>query len=302
MFIDQIVLSLSLLLHTTIVPVNATNQGEEQIRSAYASVGSVIYTNYRSNSKAKAKSAALNLQEYYAQQLVNLPIRLRPGTDHRKDSRPTIDSARRCRSIVYQTYTHLPAAHTQTLKELTLYYTNDGRRGLGGSDVMVIRCLNVGDAELASVFTHEMGHIVDGGYLKGSTFSRNSEFSDFGTAVKSDDPSVAFYRLNWANEKKLKSTAREIDFVSTYAMSDPFEDFSETYMFYRLHGGTFRYLALTSPVLAAKYDFMRTRVFMGMEYGSDTVIDFTDTENRQYDATVIPFNLQSFFNEPRNYF
>lgn len=243
----------------------------------------------------KARKTALAQDEYFAQQLAKLPIKLRPGTDHRADSRPTIANTRRCRSLVYQTYVQLPPEHTRNLAELTLYYTNDGRRGLGGHNVMVLRCNNVDKSELAAVFTHEIGHLVDGSYLTGINKYQSSGFYDFDQEVAIDDASLGFYRISWLSDKKRKSTARELDFVSLYAMSDPFEDFAETYMFYRLHGESFRLLKESSTALHEKYEFMKWKVFKGQEFGNDKVITYSDIQHRQYDATIIPFNLESFF-------
>lgn len=245
--------------------------------------------------RAVARKAAVAQDDYFAEQLVKTGISLRPGTDYRKDSHPTINTTRTCRSIVYQTLTKLPQEHTQHLRELTLYYTTDGRRGLGGDGVIILRCLNVDNYELSAVFTHEVGHVVDASYLTGSSKTGHSGFFDFGKEVSVDDASLAFYRISWNSATSRKKSAIDTDFVSLYATSDPFEDFAESYMFYRIHGSSFRYLARTNSALKAKYDFMKYRVFGGVEYGSDSVVNYSDTAHRQYDATVIPFNLKTFF-------
>lgn len=233
------------------------------------------------------------IEEFYATKLAQSGVKLRPGTDHRTDSNPTETSSRRCKSTVYRTLESLPEGHRKELKELTLFYTKDGRRGLGGNGGVVLRCLAVADGELAAVFIHEMGHLVDGTYLTGASLAA-SGFMDFDIPVAADDPSAMFYALTWDNEKQMKSGASYLDFVSLYAMTDPFEDFAETYTYYRLHGAEFRKLAEFNETLAQKYDFMRLHVFDGREFGTSTYGE-VEVFKRSYDVTVLPFPLSDLF-------
>lgn len=242
-------------------------------------------------SKVLKKSAKVT-DQYYSSQLDKLGINLHPGTEHREDSKPTVATSRKCKSLVYQTLIKLPAEQRNQLSDLTLFYTDDGRRGLGGSGSIVLRCLNVTDAELVSVFTHEMGHIVDGSYLEGSADGLESSFTDFGDPVKTDDPSSEFYKISWNSESKIKDDTVDLDFVSLYAMSDPFEDFAETYAYYRLHGPEFRQLLDSSSMLQKKYEFMRNDVFGGEEFGGTK--KNLDIWERNYDVTVLPFSLKTF--------
>lgn len=232
------------------------------------------------------------LENYYGGVFHEMGITLRPGSFHRTDNKPTAKSARRCKSIVYKTLLELPEAHRDQLRELTLFYTNDGRRGLGGNSAIVLRCLNVTDEELSSVLTHEIGHLVDGSLLTGGNGTDHSGFFDFGMEVPTDDLSVLFYQLSWKNELAVKSDATELDFVSGYAMTDPFEDFAETYAYYRLHGAAFRELFESSVVLREKYEFMKRYVFEDEEFGTSntTTVAVTGLTARPYDVTVLPFS------------
>ncbi|MBI5412798.1 hypothetical protein HZA42_00440 [Candidatus Peregrinibacteria bacterium] len=238
------------------------------------------------------KKSAKTTDQYYAAQLDKLGIILHPGTEHREDSKPTAATSRKCKSLVYQTLMKLPAEQRNQLSDLTLFYTEDGRRGLGGSGSIVLRCLNVTDAELVSVFTHEMGHIVDGSYLEGSADGSASGFFDFDEPVKIDDPSSEFYKISWDSESKVKDDAVDLDFVSLYAMSDPFEDFAETYAYFRLHGPEFRKLLNSSSMLQEKYEFMKNDVFGGEEFGG--IKKNLNIWERDYDVTVLPFSLRTF--------
>lgn len=242
--------------------------------------------------KRSSKTADL----YYEQRLSSLGVALRPGTEHRQDSKSNKEASERCRSLVYKTLLKLPPGHRNQLKELTLFYTEDGRRGLGGSNSITLRCLNTEDSELASVFLHEMGHLVDATYLTGKSIA-TSGFSDFGTPVPADDPSVRFFQISWQNEFTKKAYATELDFVSGYAESDPFEDFAETYAYFRVHGAEFRKLAETSADLRKKYDFIKREVFGGKEFGDYKGNSDLNPWERFYDVTVLPYSLNLFLNQ-----
>ncbi|MCC6643751.1 putative zinc-binding metallopeptidase, partial [Candidatus Peregrinibacteria bacterium] len=183
---------------------------------------------------------------------------------------------------------------------LTLYFSSTGRRGLGGGSTIILRCQNVTDSELVGVLVHELGHIKDTGVLKGDFWAGESEFKDGEKAIFQNDLSLDFYRISFANEKALKKGAVEKDFVSGYAMSDPFEDFAETYNFYILHGEQFRKMAEDNPNLQAKYDYMRDIVFEGREYGNYERISYDGDlskellKKRNYDSTILEYNLKEF--------
>lgn len=250
-------------------------------------------TELRESATATKKKSALKNAEtidtYYSNQLKKLGINLRPGTDHNPNSKSTPTSSSKCKSTVYKTLMKLPYSHRQQLNELTLFYAKTGRRGLGGDGAVILRCLNVTDDELSSVLVHEMGHLVDGGFLLGHNQFNQSGFYDFEDPVLSDDPSAAFYRISWMSNKILQPDATELDFVSFYAMTDPFEDFAETYTYYRLHGSEFRALAEFNYALYQKYEFMKNYVFFGQEYGvtKDNEIN-VEALARNYDVTVLP--------------
>ena len=239
------------------------------------------------------QSTIQNLETYYEKRFSSIGVNLLPGTEHREDSSPTPESMRVCNDIIYSAMAALPAEHTEKLRDLTLFYTEDGRRGLGGNGEIIVRCDNVDNYELAAVFVHEMGHITDGSYLKGTKNGEFSGFYDFEVPVTKDDASSLFYKISWKSETEKRSNSKELDFVSQYAATDPFEDFAETYTFYRLHGAEFRKLAKSNYLLDRKYRFMKKYVFANAEFG------LTDTAQvsvgqRNYDSTVIPFDLEEF--------
>lgn len=186
-----------------------------------------------------------------------------------------------------------PTTFYSSLSFLTLKTAKDGPRGLAGSNTMILRVSDMPKSEMVGVAIHELGHVVDLGHLKG-TSSMASNFMDGPTAIPADDVSTRFYALSWLNSKE-KRTASNEEFVSGYALSDPFEDFAETFNYYVLHGSEFKTLAQGNAVLAKKYDFMKTEVFANKEYTQGKSLG-TYTSARPWDTTILPYSWEWYKN------
>lgn len=232
----------------------------------------------------------------YSKDFDQLQFRYYDGKTYRSDSKSDTRSLTQCKSLVYQAYMALPEEHRIHLKHLTLYFTETGTRGMAGGNTMILRCSNVTKEELVSVFIHEMGHIIDTGKMNGRKKAGKSKFKDFDRAIYNDDLSLEFYKLSWIDDKTLKKSSKKQDFVSGYAMSDPFEDFAETYNYYILHNQDFKILAKYNKVLKYKYEFMKNSVFNGQKY-SVSDVSVLDTSLRNYDTTVLPYNLPRFLSK-----
>lgn len=230
----------------------------------------------------------------YSKKIQEMGITLHPGTDFTPDSENNPISANRCASLIYHTLEVLPKETVSNLKNLTLYFNSSGRRGLGGGSTIILRCENVTDAELVSVLVHEIGHIEDTGVLTGNFWAGESEFRDGKNPIYKDDASLDFYRISFQDDKTIKPEASDLDFVSGYAKTDPFEDFAETYNYYLLHGDNFRILAGNNDALMKKYNFMREKVFKGKEFDFQSVVDPGLLTTRNYDSTMLGYNLGNF--------
>lgn len=186
----------------------------------------------------------------------------------------------------------LPAAHVATIRNIILDYNEEAHRGLGGSSMVILRAVNMGTDEMLSVLVHELAHNVDFGYLEPTRNTRESSFKDGQLPLYESDPSLDFYRISWLKNDQRRKAANNMDFVSGYAMSDPFEDFAETYTYYVLHNKDFKALAASSDALLAKYRFMKYRVFGGNEFdtGDGEVRLFT----RPWDVTILGYDLSYF--------
>ena len=182
----------------------------------------------------------------------------------------------------------LPTTHTAALKELEVRKDKHESRGLANSQMMILNTESIAtDEELRAVFTHEMGHIVDLGMLTTNSYTK-TVFWTSGTQVYANDPSLDFYHLSWIDYKTKSQLAVRGDFISGYAMTSPFEDFAESYLFYRLHGEKFRQISTYSKVLAAKYEFMKNQVFKGVEYQTQKA-ENGFLHNLIWDATLVKF-------------
>jgi|GEM_PF-289238 hypothetical protein len=197
-----------------------------------------------------------------------------------------------CESRIYDAYRVFPAAHRSELKRLMFLWTANTQRGLGGDGAIHLKCNDISDEELTSVFVHEMGHIVDTGVLGGHSAAGMSAYVDPRSSVFKDDPSIDFYSVSWRSAKAVHKGSTANDFVTIYGMSNPFEDFAETYNFYLLHGSQFKFMASSNKRLGAKYDYMKRRIFDGKEFANN---DFKlNSKRRNYDSTLLPFSLANF--------
>lgn len=244
------------------------------------------------NKQFTYNSHAASSEVIYSKAFDRLGIKLHPGSSYKEDSRSSESSLTHCKALAYQTLVSLPDDHREHLQHLTLYFA-EGRRGLGGGSTVILRCSDVTDNELMSVFVHEMGHVVDTGLHTGSYWAGKSEFIDGNVPVYNDDLSLRFYRISWVNEKEMKRDAQKTDFVTGYAMTDPFEDFAETYNFYILHGAQFREMTVYNRQLWRKYMFMKYYIFEGKEFDNDPYTE-VDYFTRNYDSTVLKYDTSSF--------
>ncbi len=198
----------------------------------------------------------------------------------------------RCKRLIESAYYSLPLEHRSGLRHVKIFWAAKMGRGVGGGDTIYLRCNNVQDNELVGVFIHEMGHITDTGVLQGNAASGESVFKDRRIQLFNDDESVGFYTISWKNTKAKIKGSTSLDFVTGYAMTDPFEDFAETYNFYLLHGNEFLQMAQQNSRLKRKYEFMKSKIFHGKEFSFDSAKG--KIVGRDFDSTVISFSLEKF--------
>lgn len=187
---------------------------------------------------------------------------------------------------------NLPAEHVASVRNIILDYDEAAHRGLGGNGMVILRAVNMDTQEFIGVLIHELAHNVDYAFLSAEDRSSRSVFMDGSLPIYTSDPSLDFYSISWESNAKRIKTANNMDFVSGYAMSDPFEDFAESYAFYVFHNRDFKVLASTNEALYAKYVFMKNVVFEGQEF--DTGDLQAESLNRPWDITVLSYDLSQF--------
>ncbi len=170
-----------------------------------------------------------------------------------------------------------------SLKNLVFRCGEAGPRGWGGGGTIIIQTSHLmSKKKFLSLFTHEMGHVLDSKIGPSGYSGKKSIYSDSLETIDPADPSIGFYQISWANGFQRKKWSKREDFVSGYAMvNNPFEDFAETVTTYIYKAKNFRYSAKTNQALKAKYDFMKSIVFHEKEFhsGTDSKLEIV------YDAT-----------------
>jgi hypothetical protein len=179
----------------------------------------------------------------------------------------------------------LPSSHMSSLEQVIGEYGNDKRRGMAsfrslylGLDVLKEK------QEILSVVIHEMGHVVDLGMLLPSDASKKTPFYDGTQVVYQSDISTDFYFLCFQDSYTENGKCTEKDFVSRYARTNVFEDFSESYVLFVLYNDSFKKMAEESEVLQKKYSFLEN-IFEGYEY--EGYHEDFHKEERVFDVTKI---------------
>lgn len=184
----------------------------------------------------------------------------------------------------------LPESHWKPLRKVTIDHKVRTPRGLKDRDTIALNYAQIdSDEEFVAVFLHEIGHVVDLDVMVGES-DENSEFVYLdGSPIPMDDPSINYYDISWLNTYTPRTAIMEC--VSEYAATNPFEDFSEGYIFYLLHGSSFKKQTDESKDLEQKYSFIRHEAFEGQEFSFGDL--FYDNEEI-YDATVLFYDLNAF--------
>lgn len=165
---------------------------------------------------------------------------------------------------------NIPCTLISSLQTIELFDDETLPRAMANARILKVNTNALDDEELVNVLIHELGHVVDLGYLVSSEYSSVSGFMDGHENVYADDKSVQFYTFSWSNEKTRKSDAIVQDFAGEYASTDPFEDFAEGFLLYVQHGNAFRKMARHNAVMAQKYNFFKETIFTGVEFNTGT--------------------------------
>jgi len=128
-----------------------------------------------------------------------------------------------------------------------------------GGNIHMYNPQSMWDWEFLSVLLHEFGHYYDIYTLRGNAFW---------------DISQKFYDISWQSVTTIKPWMNAEDFVSGYSMTNQYEDFAETYLYFLLHNEDFAFKSLSNISLQKKYDFMRSYIHSGNDF--TLIIRFTN--------------------------
>jgi hypothetical protein len=177
----------------------------------------------------------------------------------------------------------MPSGFSKRLDTLYIVYGDrQMSRGMAG----VRKLFMNGHSFSFAVLVHELGHIYD--LYPEVTHGVASSYVDGGRIIYANDPSATFYAHSWSDSVSISKQASS--FVSGYSMSDPFEDFAETWAAFVLQKNYFKHRADQDSILASKYDFV-LQSFGLLEFESGSGVYST----LPYDITLLPFDLQVLF-------
>lgn len=135
--------------------------------------------------------------------------------------------------------------------------------------------------ELLAVFIHEFWHYID---------------IDFSESKFSSDVSQEFYDISWEKTTVIKWWQKISDFVSGYAMTNKYEDFAESFIYYILHNWDFFSKSQKSEILNEKYNFFSEKVFTNWEFKNTNFSKSQEVLDYYWDITKIDYFLEKLLN------
>lgn len=139
--------------------------------------------------------------------------------------------------------------------------------------------VDIDSLELVSIFIHELGHYIDIQFLQKKVLF---------------DPSDKFYEISWDYLDIIKPWLNKNDFVSWYAMTNKYEDFAESFIYYVLYNDDFRDKSQKSDIIKQKYDFFSKVVFSQDEFKKTNFRIDEELKDYYWDITKIKFSLKNF--------
>lgn len=145
---------------------------------------------------------------------------------------------------------------------------------------------HLNETELFSVFIHELWHYFDVIYLEKKVLF---------------DLSDRFYDISWNWVNILREWSLKNDFVSGYAMTNKYEDFAESFIYYVFFNNDFRQKASLNTILQQKYDFFWKYIFRNDEFKKTNFRTQELSEDFYRDITKIEISLQNFLEYLKNW-
>ena len=144
---------------------------------------------------------------------------------------------------------------------------------------------NISINESLSVLIHEFGHFIDLYFFKKTVLIDISNY---------------FYEISWKSTKILKSNMKQIDFVSGYSMTNKYEDFAESFVYYTLHNKDFLEKTKKSNILKKKYLFFKNYLFKKNYFVNTNFSSEKYIKDYYWDITKIDFSRKNFLQFLKN--
>lgn len=173
------------------------------------------------------------------------------------------------------------------LKTITVNSSFNSRRWFANWTTVTLNLWIVSSyTEFMELVSHELWHVVDLWVVKWSSSKKDNIYTEFGKSVfASDDPSLAYYKISWDSENIRKATASTVDFCSSYAMSDPFEDFAECHNLYLNHNALFKLWAQNNESMKKKYNFFANLYGWAYMFAATADLQKYTITSRPWDTT-----------------
>lgn len=137
------------------------------------------------------------------------------------------------------------------------------------------------DGEFMKVLSHELAHYID--------------IITYTKTQTTPDISTKFYTISWKNSSEKYRESKLSDFVSGYAITNQYEDFAESFVFYMFHNATFKEKAKKNEVLQKKYDFFRTYIFKKGEFvNKEYAVEPKTIDGYLWDTTKVRIFLKKY--------
>lgn len=182
---------------------------------------------------------------------------------------------------------HYPDWCLARLTNFYVRYDNPEHRGLAGPSTIILDG-NVPDREFFALAVHESLHFFELGCLDETVAGGFSGFLDGDTRIDANDPSAQFYAISWIDSAARREDSIDADFVSGYAVADPFEDLAEFGTAFVLQNQGLRRLARRNNVIAAKIRWMERHLPEGLSTLA-TGLYVYDEEERPWDTTRLAY-------------
>ncbi len=162
-----------------------------------------------------------------------------------------------------------------------IFYKNkkDTRGRMKSKKIHLFGVLQMSDEEFLGVMIHEFWH-----YFDIYSFKRNNFW----------DTSKKFYDISWQSVSVIKKGLRSQDFVSGYAMTNQYEDFAESYLYYILHNRDFLKKAQENIYLAQKYNFFQDYVFPQKQFYKQDFSMEKELKVYYWDITKLSVDVKKF--------